>query len=63
MRSAPTAEPLYKRSVAILEKALGPNIRGTTSLPPLHKARVRDRDAGLLYKRALVIQKAALKSN
>jgi esterase/lipase superfamily enzyme/tetratricopeptide (TPR) repeat protein len=61
------AEPLYKRSLAIREKALGPNHPdvGTllNNLAELYRVQGRYADAEPLYKRGLAIREKALGPN
>ena len=58
------AEPLYKRSLAIREKALGPEhpdvATSLNNLADIHKARGRYAQTEPLYKRALSILEKAL---
>ena len=58
------AEPLLKRSLAIREKALGPDHPDVAvslhNLAELYRAQGRYADAELLYKRALAIEEKAL---
>ncbi len=58
------AEPLYKRSLAIVEKALGPNhprvATGLNNLALLYKTQGKFALAEPLYKRALAIHEKAL---
>lgn len=53
------AEPLYKNSLAILEKALGPEDRliavVSVNLGELYRAQLRYAEAELLYRRALTV--------
>jgi tetratricopeptide (TPR) repeat protein len=57
------AEPLYQRSLAIDEKALGPDhpsvATSLNNLAELHKAQGRYVDAEPLYKRSLAIKEKA----
>ena len=57
------AEPLYKRSIAILEKALGPDhpelAANLNNLGALYQAQGRSADTEALYKRALTIREKA----
>ena len=61
------AEPLYKRSITILEKALGPDhpelAANLNNLGALYQAQGRHIDAEPLYARSLMIQKKAAQSN
>jgi tetratricopeptide (TPR) repeat protein len=54
------AEPLYKRSLAILERALGPDhpdiATSLNNLAAMYGAQGREADAEPLYKRALAIR-------
>ncbi len=58
------AEPLYKRSLAILEKALGPEhpnvAMSLNNLALLYEAQGRYGDAEPLYKRSLAISEKVL---
>ena len=58
------AEPLYKRSLAIREKALGPDhpdvALSLNNLAELYHAQGRYADAEPLYKRSLAIREKAL---
>jgi tetratricopeptide (TPR) repeat protein len=58
------AEPLYKRSLAIREKALGSDhldvAQSLNNLAELYQAQGRYADAELLHKRALAIREKAL---
>ena len=58
------AEPLYKRSLAIYEKALGPDhphvATALNNLAQLYQAQGRYADAEPLYKRSLAIYEKAL---
>ena len=58
------AEPLYKRSLAIYEKALGPdhpNVAGSlNNLAGLYNEQGRYADAEPLFKRSLAIYEKAL---
>ena len=58
------AEPLYKRSLATHEKALGPQhpnvATSLNNLASLYKAQGRHADAEPLYKRSLAIREKAL---
>ena len=58
------AEPLYKRALAINEKALGPDhpdvAASLNNLANLYQAQGRYAEAEPLYKRALAIQEKAL---
>ena len=58
------AEPLYKRSLAIREKALGPDhpdvATSLNNLAVLYQDQGRYADAEPLYKRSLAIQEKAL---
>ena len=58
------AEPLYKRALAINEKALGPNHPSVavvlSNLGDLQRKEARYSEAELLYKRALAIDETAL---
>ncbi len=58
------AEPLYKRSLAILEKALGPEhpnvAMSFNNLALLYEAQGRYGDAEPLYKRSLAISEKVL---
>ena len=58
------AEPLYKRSLAILEKALGPEhpdvAQSLNNLAELYRQQGRYADAEPLYKRSLAIREKAL---
>jgi tetratricopeptide (TPR) repeat protein len=58
------AEPLYKRSLAIREKALGPGhpllAVGLHNLAGLYQGQGRYAEAGPLYKRSLAITEKAL---
>ncbi len=60
------AEPLFKRSLAIREKALGPAhldvAQGLNNLAGLYQAQGRYADAEPLYKRSLAIREKALGS-
>jgi CHAT domain-containing protein len=57
-------EPLYKRSLAIYEKALGPDhpnvATSLNNLAELYRQQGRDEDAEPLYKRSLAIREEAL---
>ncbi len=61
------AEPLYKRSLAIREKALGPDHPDVASslnnLGSLYENQGRYADAEPLYKRSLAIREKALGPN
>ena len=54
------AEPLYKRSLAIRDKALGPDhpdvADSINNLAELYRAQARYADAEPLYKRSLAIR-------
>ena len=57
------AEPLYKRALAIREKALGPDhpdVAGLNNLAELYDKQGRYAEAEPLYKRALAIDEKAL---
>ena len=58
------AEPLFKRSLAIREKALGPDhpdvAQSLNNLAELYQAQGRYADAEPLYKRSLAIREKAL---
>ncbi len=58
------AEPLYKRALAIQEKALGPDhpsvAKSLNNLAELYRAQGRYEEAELRYKRALAIMEKAL---
>ncbi len=58
------AGPLYKRSLAIWEKALGPEhpnvVASLNNLAGLYQAQGRDAEAESLYKRLLAIGEKAL---
>ena len=58
------AEPLYKRSLAIMEKALGPEhpsvATSLNNLALLYQAQGKYAEAEPLYKRALAIVEKAL---
>ena len=58
------AEPLYKRALAIREKALGPTTptspTASTTWPALYRAQGRYAEAEPLYKRSLAIREKAL---
>ena len=58
------AEPLYKRALAIREKALGPDhpdvARSLNNLAELYENQGRYAEAEPLYKRALAIREKAL---
>ncbi len=58
------AEPLYQRSVAILEKALGPEhpdvAASLNNLAGLYKVQGHYAEAEPLYKRSLAINEKAL---
>ena len=60
----PTAEPLFRRALAIFEKALGPNHPETATslnnLALLHDAQGRYPEAEPLHQRALAIREKAL---
>jgi tetratricopeptide (TPR) repeat protein len=61
------AEPLYKRSLAISEKSLGPDHPGVATsldnLAELYREQGRYADAEPLYKRSLVIRQKSLGPN
>ena len=58
------AEPLYKRALAIREKALGPDhpdvAKALNNLAVLYQKQGRYAEAEPLYKRALAIREKAL---
>jgi tetratricopeptide (TPR) repeat protein len=61
------AEPLYKRALAVWEKALGPDhpdvATALNNLAQLYKDQGSYEDAEPLYKRALAIREKALGPN